>query len=106
MRVPSLSSIVNRALDLRGDAVQAHDESTVKGIDNLIANLYRGMKMRWSIDGSLIVTSATTAGRAYRVTGQGCDCPAFVPCKHMRLRELLLDMLETEAETRDMAALA
>lgn len=106
MRIPSLTRIVNRALDWRGDAVQAHDDSTVRQIDTLIRDLYRGMKARWSIDGSLIVTSATTPSRAYRVTAQSCDCPAFVPCKHMRLRDLLIEMAETEAETADMLALA
>ncbi len=105
MKVPSTTRIVNRALDLRGDAQQQHDSATVNGIDTLVKNLYRGAKAKWATDGALLVTSVNTLGAVYVVTERACDCQAYRPCWHLRLRALLLDMFETEVETADMHAI-
>jgi len=105
MRIPSTTRIVNRALDLRGDALNQNDPATVRKIDTMIRNLYCGMKLKWdSGDGALVITSCNTAGASYRVGQQSCTCPAYSYCNHLRLRDLLIDMAETDAETADMAA--
>jgi len=104
MRVPSTTTIINRALDLRGDAQRQHDTATINGIDTLIKNLYRGAKAKWAIDGALLVTSVNTLGAVYVVTEHTCDCPAYAPCWHLRLRALLLDLFQTECDTADMHA--
>ena len=102
MRVPSLATIINRALDMRGDAAQAHDALAIRHIDKLIKNLYTGQKQRWDADGVLIVRSANDLGAIYRTTQHACSCPAFVAlCVHRRLYDLLIDMQQTDA---DMAA--
>ncbi len=49
-----------------------------------------------------MTTSCNTKGNIYRTTQHTCDCPAFKPCWHMRMFDLLLDMLQTEADTADM----
>lgn len=104
MRIPARQHIIDRASDQRADAVARKDIATVKGIDTLIKNLYSGMKMRWDADGALIVRSCNTPGAVYCVTQQRCSCPAHKPCVHQRLHDLLLAMLETEAETADQEA--
>lgn len=104
MRIPSLTSIVNRALDLRSDALNQNDPAGVAHIDTMIRNLYRGAKLRWNDDGALLVASCNTIGAVYATTAHSCSCEARGPCWHMRVFELLVDMLETEAETADMAA--
>ena len=91
---------------ISADAVQQNDRTTVHQLDTLIGNLHRGMKMRWNTDGTLIVRSANTAGKAYTVAERTCDCPAFHLCNHLRLHELLLHMAQTEADSADIAALA
>jgi hypothetical protein len=103
MRIPARQSIIDRANDERADAVHAHDESTVRQLDTLIGNLHKGAKLRWAADGALMTTSCNTKGNIYRTTQHTCDCPAFKPCWHMRMFDLLLDMLQTEAETADQA---
>jgi hypothetical protein len=102
MRIPARQLIIDRASDVRSDAVARKDLATVKGIDTLIKNLYNGMKLRWDADGALIVRSCNTPGAVYAVTAQRCSCPAHKPCVHMRLHELLLDMQATAAESADM----
>jgi len=104
MRIPSRHSILARANDQRAAAVQQDDRTTVRQLDTLIGNLHRGMKMRWNAGDTLSVRSANTAGKEYTVTEQACDCPAFTPCNHARLRELLLDMAQTQAKSMDIAA--
>lgn len=104
MRVPSLTHLVNRALDLRSDALHQNDAPTIAGIDTLIRNLYRGAKMKWAADGALLVTSVNTIGAVYVVTERTCDCPACKPCWHRRLYDLLRDIAQTESDTADMAA--
>lgn len=104
MRIPSLGSIINRALDLRGDALHQHDGQTVRGIDTLIKNLYRGAKLKWDLSGNLLVTSVNTPGAVYTVRTNACSCSCFGPCWHGRARDLLEDMRATEADTADMTA--
>jgi len=104
MRIPSRQSIIDRASDQRADAVARHDSTTIRGIDTLIKNLYLGLKMRWDADGALIVRSVSTPGAVYAVGTHTCSCPAHKPCYHQRLRDLLLEMLEVEADSADMDA--
>lgn len=104
MRIPSTTRMINRALDLRGDAIRQHDLVTVAGLDILIRNLYRGARLSWAEGGELLIKSASNPGAVYTVRHNCCSCPCFGPCWHGRARELLLAMFETEAETADMAA--
>lgn len=104
MRVPSTARMINRALDLRSDAIRQHDLVTVAGLDILIRNLYRGARLSWADGGELLIRSVSTPGAVYTVRSNCCSCPSFSPCWHGRARDLILDMIETEAETADMAA--
>ena len=103
MRIPSAVKIINRALDQRADATNQHDAPTVKALDQLISNLYRGMKAKWDASGDLLVTSCNHVGAIYTVSQRSCTCPAFVAyCVHQRLRDLLLEMFSTDVESADI----
>lgn len=103
MNIPPMQSIRDRIADERADAVQAHDEASVRQLDHLIDALKRGMQMTWAM-GDLLVSSASTPGVVYTVAGGRCNCPAYKPCKHLKLAELLLDIFETDCETADQEA--
>lgn len=105
MRIPSLATLVNAALDTRADAQACGDTTSVRHIDKLIANLYRGQHQRFDpASGALIVRSANQPGAVYRVTAQRCSCPSYAPyCTHRRLYDLILTVLDTQADTADMA---
>lgn len=103
MRIPARQRIIARANDARADANQHHSYDTVRHLDKLISNLNRGMSAKWDADGHLIVRSANTRGAAYTVTSNNCSCPAYVDyCTHRRLRDLILDIQATDAESADM----
>lgn len=106
MRIPSTTRLINRALDLRGDAIRQHDLPTVAGLDILIRNMYRGAKLSWAAGGELLIRSASTPGAVYTVRSNCCSCPSFGLCWHARARDLLLDMLETDVITADHLAAA
>ena len=104
MRIPAKQRIIDRASDARADANQHHSYDTVRHLDKLISNLNRGMRAKWNADGHLIVKSANTRGATYTVTSNNCSCPAYVDyCTHRRLRDLILDIQATDADTADMA---
>lgn len=105
LHIPRVSDIIDRALDLRGSAERLQDSATVRQLDRLIAKL-PDARLRWDL-GTLIV--ASPSGHTYHVTRAGCDCLNSTrgharQCWHVALFELLGDMLETEAETRDSEA--
>lgn len=106
MRLPSKQRIIDRALDQRGDALLQHDSIARRQIDTLIGNMYSGARLAWSQDGSLRVASVNTPGAVYTTTDRSCTCLARGLCWHMRIRELLLDILDTEATTADHLAAA
>lgn len=106
MRIPSTARMINRALDLRGDAIRQHDLTTVAGLDILIRNLYRGARLSWADGGELLIRSVSTIGAVYAVRHNCCSCPSFNPCWHARVRELLLAMFEDDAITADHMAAA
>lgn len=104
--IPRLSDILDRALDCRDSAVRLKDAAAVRQLDRLIANL-PGATLCWQL-GTLHIGSPS--GHSYQVTRAGCSCPNGTKshkrqCYHIALFELLLDMLDTECETRDLAAL-
>lgn len=104
LTIPRQSAILDRALDLRADAQRQHDASAVKAFDSLIVGVVCGYaQLRWEYQ-YLLVASATTPGMIYQVSHASCTCEARKPCWHQRLRALLIDMFETEAETADMEA--
>jgi hypothetical protein len=104
MTIPPMTSILARAVELRSDAIHQHDAAGVRQLDSLIIGVACGYnQLCWEYQ-YLNVASATTPGAIYQVSHSSCTCPAFKPCHHQRLRELLLDMLDTEAETADMGA--
>ncbi len=103
--IPHLSDILDLALDLRGSAVRLQDTATVRQLDRLVANL-PGATPCWQL-GTLTVGSPS--GNHYHITRAGCDCPNGQKsharqCWHVAVFELLLDLSDTEAETRDMHA--
>lgn len=101
--IPPVSDILMRAAELRADAIIAGDGDTARGLNNLIAALNGGMRMVWVL-GDLLVSSASTPGVVYTVSCGQCNCPAYKPCKHLRLAELLLEMLDTAADDGDLEA--
>lgn len=105
LHIPRVSDILDRALDLRGSAERLADTATVRQLDRLVQKLPQA-RLRWDL-GTLEVNSPS--GHTYRVSRAGCDCPNGMrgharQCWHVALFELLGDMLETEAETRDSEA--
>jgi hypothetical protein len=105
MRIPARQRIIDRASDARADASHHHALDTVRALDKLISNLNRGMAAKWDADGALLVHSANTRGATYRTTEHACSCPAFVDyCCHRRLRDIILDIQATDAQTADHLA--
>lgn len=104
MHIPPAADILARASDLRRDAQLQRDTSAVKALNAIIASVVCDYDvLAW--DGPyLTVASESTPGATHQVSGFGCSCEARKPCYHMRLRELLIGIMETEAETADMEA--
>lgn len=103
--IPRLSDILDRACDALASAYRLQDDQTAGQLERLIANA-PGARLSWQL-GALCIVSPS--GGSYRVTRGGCDCPngqrsRSRACWHIALFELLQDMLETDAETADMAA--
>lgn len=103
--IPRTADILDRALDCRASAARLMDDATVRQLDRLVANL-PGARLCWAL-GALHIVSPS--GGSYRVTRAGCDCPNGTKsharaCWHVAAFELLLDMLDTEAESADTAA--
>ena len=102
MTIPPVVAIQDRVRDLADQAWRQDDNATYRQLVNLADALKRGIKMTWSM-GDLVVTSASTPGVVYTVSCGACNCPAHKPCKHLKLAEVLLDMLDTVADSADMA---
>ncbi len=105
MRIPRLTDIIARALDIRESAARLGDTAATRQIDRLIERL-PGARLCWVL-GVLHIDSPS--GGRYQVTRAGCSCLNSTKgharaCWHVALFELLLDMLETEAQSRDIAA--
>ena len=103
LHIPERAAIVDRACDLLGSAYRLQDDPTARQLERLIANIPTA-GLCWQL-GALYV--ASPSGASYRVTRGGCDCPnaraGKRQCWHVAAYELLLDMLQTEADTMDMA---
>lgn len=103
LSVPSIAAILDRASEQRADALRLADLSTARQLELLLLALKGGMQMAWNY-GDLLVSSASTPGTVYTVSCGQCNCPARKPCKHLKLAEVLLDMLDTLAESADIEA--
>lgn len=105
LRIPRLTDIIARALDIRESAQRIGDTAATAQLDRLIERL-PGARLCWQL-GTLVIES--TSGNTYQVTRGGCSCLngqrcGKRACWHVALFELLLDMLDTEAETLDQDA--
>jgi hypothetical protein len=105
LRIPRTADILDRALDARALAVRQSDPAYVRQIDRLITKL-PGARICWQL-GTLHIGSPS--GNGYQVTRGGCSCLNAQRCSkracwHVACFELLLAMLETEAETADQDA--
>lgn len=105
LTIPRLSDILDRACEALASAYRLQDDPTARQLERTIRNL-PAAKLRWQL-GTLILTSPS--GSTYHVTRAGCDCPNGTKsharaCWHVATFELLTDMLDTEAQTRDQAA--
>lgn len=103
LRIPRHSAMQSRIADLHASAVRLSDDATAAQLKRLSDALLAGARLRWEL-GVLIV--ASPSGGVYHVTRAGCDCPngrkcSARACWHVACFELLLDMLDTEAETAD-----
>ena len=103
LSVPPIAAILDRANEQRADALRLSDLTTARQLENLATALRHGMQMAWNY-GDLLVSSASTPGTVYTVSCGQCNCPARKPCKHLKLAEVLLDMLDTLAESADIEA--
>lgn len=104
LHIPPAADILDRAADLRHDMQLQRDTSAVKAFNAIIASVVCDYGvLAW--DGPyLTVASESTVGSTHQVSAFGCSCDARKPCYHMRLRELLIGIMETEAETADVEA--
>jgi hypothetical protein len=103
--IPRTADILDRVLDCRESAARLADDATARQLDRLIAKL-PGARLTWQL-GTLYIVSPS--GGRYQVTRAGCSCPNGQKCDkrqcwHVALHELLLDMLDTEAESADIEA--
>ena len=103
LTIPPITAIRDRASEQRADALRIQDKPTADQLDNLIKALKRNIRMAWNY-GDLLVSSASTPGTVYTVSCGVCNCPARKPCKHLKLAEVLIDMLDTLAESADIEA--
>lgn len=101
LHIPPVADIIARALDIRASAVRLGDTQAIDQIDRLIAKLPHA-RLCWKL-GVLVVTSPS--GNDYHVWSGGCDCTNGRfhkgECWHWALYNLLLDMLQTAADSAD-----
>jgi hypothetical protein len=105
LRIPRHTDIAARALDIRESAARLADDQAVRQLDRLIANL-PDARVTWQL-GTLVIDSPS--GQTYQVTRGGCSCLNAKKCGkrqcwHVATFELLLDMLDTEADSADMSS--
>lgn len=105
LRIPRTSDILDRAADERERAERLNDKQAFDQFGRLIERL-PGARLCWVL-GTLHIGS--TSGERYTVTRGGCSClngqrSGKRACWHVALFELLIDMLDTEAETLDQDA--
>lgn len=104
LNIPPQAAILDRAIDLRSDAQRQHDAGGARAYAAIIVNVVcHYATLAWDYQ-YLAVASDSTPGLVYQVSPFGCSCEARKPCYHMRLRELLIGIMETEAETADQEA--
>ena len=103
LAIPATADIRTRCHELRADSLQQHDSATARQLELLIEALDSGIKMAWVL-GDLLVSSASAPGRVYTVSCGRCNCPARKPCKHAKLADVLLEMLDTAAVDSDFEA--
>ena len=104
--IPRITAMIDRALDYRASAERQRDTQALRQIDRLITTLYDSPRLCWQL-GTLHIVSPS--GGRYQVSQAGCSCPngqksRARACWHWALYNLLLDLFETDAETRDQAA--
>jgi hypothetical protein len=103
LRIPRVTDILDRALDIRESAVRLGDEQAVRQIDRLCQQLPQA-RLCWVLG---VLHVASPSGNTYHVTRAGCDCLNARKCGkracwHWALLNVLIDMFETECETSDM----
>lgn len=103
LTIPIRAAIQARIADERHDAIQAHDEASVRCLDNLTRALEAGIRFCWAMD-DLLIESASMPNTVYTVSGGACNCKARGMCKHLKLFDILIDIFDTEYETRDQDA--
>ena len=104
LHIPARAAIVDRACDLLGSAYRLQDDRTAGQLEKVIKFVHT-TSLCWHL-GALRILSPS--GGMYSVTRAGCNCPNGThgqrQCWHVALFEILLDMLDTEADTMDMQA--
>jgi len=106
LTIPPALDILARAADLRHDAQLQHDASAVKAFNAIIASVVCEYDVLSWGGQYLTVASESHPGQTHQVSAFGCSCEAKRPCWHMRLRELLISIFETDCEDADQAAMA
>lgn len=107
LAIPPAAAILARASDEHATAQQHGDTQGVAQLNRVRMNITRGARLCW-VRGDLLIASINNPGQVYSVNRLGCSCPNGVAgkagCWHVALFDLLLAMLDTQAETADMEA--
>lgn len=106
MQIPAQLDILARASDLRRDMQLQRDASGVKALNAIIASVVCDYDVLAWGGPYLTVASESEVGKTHQVSAFGCSCDARRPCWHMRLRDILISIFETECEDADQAAIA
>lgn len=105
--IPPAAEILAVVSDSIVDARRHDDMQGVRQLDRIRANIVRGARLTWVL-GDLLIQSVNNPGVVYSVNRSGCSCPNGTAgrsqCWHVALFDLLLDMLDRDAETADMEA--
>lgn len=101
--LPTHAAIIQFATELRADAVQARDDTTVRQLDRVIVALTCGAGLERR-NGGLLVSSINTPGAVYATDGHRCTCQSSRPCWHMGVVDLIATLEETASDTADMEA--
>jgi hypothetical protein len=100
------ADILTRLAERIADAEFHGDGCTARRLGRAFDNIAGGAGVAWAL-GELLVESLNHPGVVYTVTTRGCNCRAGAHgllCWHGCVRDTLIELAETAAETADMRA--
>lgn len=104
LTIPDRAEILALISERRDLALHRGDHRARACLERVAHNLSRGAGLAWAL-GELLVESLNHPGTVYTVDSQGCSCPnGGRSCWHACVRDLLLDMQQSAADTADAEA--